>query len=158
MTSVLLNLYSLLIPFHSPFSIFQCCLSLQCIHFSVVSLCVSSLYFIGMRDDSLSLSLFVQHLSSFILTLHPSLSSLFKNLAENGDRRAPADFFFPDSLPFLNQNQVRRNRVITSVLFLLSPWQLLLQFCSRFMKIFTLKGSWSIMRIGACWMSQEIIA
>lgn len=89
--SVLLKMYSLVKPSHSSFFISHCSVFI----FSMVSpsLCVSSLYFIGMGCASLSLSLFVQYVSPFIFfCLCPSFASLFKNLARNRDRRAPADF------------------------------------------------------------------
>lgn len=77
-----------LVPLHLPSPVSLC----RTLIFSMVSLflCVSSLHFIGMGCDSLSLSLFVRIVSPFILRLLPSLSSLFKNLPWKRDRRAPA--------------------------------------------------------------------
>lgn len=77
-----------LVPLHLPSPVSLC----RTLIFSMVSLflCVSSLHFIGMGCDSLSLSLFVRVVSPFILRLLPSLSSLFKNLPWKRDRRAPA--------------------------------------------------------------------
>lgn len=75
--SALLKMYSLVIPSHvllySPLSpsaahSFPSMLSLP--------LCVSWLYFIGVGCVSLSLSLFVQRVSSFILCLGPSFAFL----------------------------------------------------------------------------------
>lgn len=76
------------VPLHLPSPVSLC----RTLIFSMVSLflCVSSLHFIGMGCDSLSLSLFVRVVSPFILRLLPSLSSLFKNLPWKRDRRAPA--------------------------------------------------------------------
>lgn len=92
--SVLLKIHSLVIPSHSSFSISLCLSPSVALIFSMVALylCVSSLHVIGMGCDSLSLSLFVQFSSPFILCPHPSLASLFKYLAWNRDRRAPAVF------------------------------------------------------------------
>lgn len=76
------------VPLHLPSPVSLC----RTLIFSMVSLflCVSSLHFIGMGCDSLSLSLFVRVVSPFILRRLPSLSSLFKNLPWKRDRRAPA--------------------------------------------------------------------
>lgn len=89
--------------------------------FSMVSLflCVTSLHYIGVGCDSPSLSFFVHTVSLFLPCLLPSPVSLFiKNLAWNRDRRVPAVFFWR-TLPFLNQNQLRQNQVITLAGFLL---------------------------------------
>lgn len=95
--SVLLKIHSLIIPpLPTPNAFLSISLPLSpsversFSQWYLLFLCVSSLHFIGMGCDSLSLSLFVRVVSPFILRLLPSLSSLFKNLPWKRDRRAPA--------------------------------------------------------------------
>lgn len=139
--SVLLKMYSLVIPSHSSFFIFLPCLPLQRIHFLngiSVSLCQFTLFHWHGVWFTVSVSLCSVCLSFqfFFVSVPPSL--LFSKIwhgIETGERL----LIFWHTLPFLNQNQLRRNQVITSAVFLLSPSRPFCQFCSRFMKFFTLK-------------------
>lgn len=90
--SVLLKMYSLVKPSHSSFFISHCSVFI----FSMVSpsLCVSSLYFIGMGCASLSLSLFVQYVSPFIFFLSLSLVRFSFQKSGTESRQESACWFF----------------------------------------------------------------
>lgn len=79
-------------PSHSSFFISHCSVFI----FSMVSpsLCVSSLYFIGMGCASLSLSLFVQYVSPFIFFLSLSLLRFSFQKSGTESRQESACWFF----------------------------------------------------------------
>lgn len=86
-------------------------------------------------------SLFSVSLLSFCVSVPPLLffkakkKKKFWRGTETGERL----LIFWHTLPLLNQNQLRRNQVITSAAFLPSPTLPSCQIWSRFMKFFSLK-------------------
>lgn len=117
------------------------------------SLCVSSFYWHRVWFAA-SVSLCSVCLPFHSVSPSLSCSPLQKNLARNRDRRAPAVFFW-HTLPFLNQNQLRWNQVITLaasvlshiLLFLLKVYEIL-----HFEKQRAARQS--VRRTGARWISK----
>lgn len=105
----------------------------------------------------LYLSLFALSLLSFCVSfpLFPRSSKIC-----HGSETEERLLFLWHTLPLLNQNQLRRNQVITLAVFLLSPSHPFFHFCPRSMKFYTLKwkGSRSVRRMGASWIWKEIAA
>lgn len=140
---MLLKIHSLVIPSHSSFSI-SLPLSPSAVRsFSQWYLCLFvSVDFILLAwgvIHCLYLSLFSLSLLSFRVSAPLSLlSSKIWHGIETGERL----LFFWHTLPFLNQNQLRRNQVITSAVLLLSPSHPFFHFRSRSMKFYTLKRNW----------------
>lgn len=137
--SMLLKIHSLVIPSHSSFIPLP--LSPSVVRsFSQWYLCLFvSVHFILLAwgvIHCLYLSLFSFSLLSFRASIPLSLpSSKIWHGIETGERL----LFFWHTLPFLNQNQLRQNQVITLGVFLLSPSHPLFHFCSRSVKFYTLK-------------------
>lgn len=137
--SMLLKIHSLVIPSHSSFIPLP--LSPSVVRsFSQWYLCLFvSVHFILLAwgvIHCLYLSLFSFSLLLFCASIPLSLpSSKIWHGIETGERL----LFFWHTLPFLNQNQLRQNQVITLGVFLLSPSHPLFHFCSRSVKFYTLK-------------------
>lgn len=141
--STLLKIHSLVIPSHSSFSISLALSPPVARSFSQWYLCLFvSVHLVLLAwgvIHCLYLSLFSLSLLSFCVSIPFSLlSSEIWHGIETGER----PLFFWHTLPVLNQNQLRRNQVITSAVVLLSPSHPFFHFCSRSMKFYTLKRNW----------------
>ncbi len=141
--SLLLKIHSSVIPSHSFLSVSLPLSSFVAGSFSQLYLCLFvSVHFILLAwgvIHCLRLSLFSLSLLSFWASVPLSLLSLLSSKIWHGIETGERLLFFWHTLPFLNQNQLRQNQVITSAVFLLSPSHTFFHFCLRSMKFYSLE-------------------
>lgn len=105
----------------------------------------------------LCLSLFSMSLLSFFFCLSPSFASLFKNLARNRDRRAPADFLTHSSFLKSKPTEAESGYYLSCV----SPLSHSASFAQGLWNSSLwngTEGSRSVIRTGASWIWQGIVA